>query len=154
MRRRFEDRLGDCRHRADHVFATVEHNQRMLVAEPSGQSRYRSTPGSEIPNTVLMVLATRSESGTEASPTNQTPSSYDALTFSATATATVVLPIPPGPTTVRKRCRVSCDPSAVMTSSRPTMRVSGPGRLPPTTALSDGAVAGCNRSRATDATKL
>ena len=36
-----EDRLGDCGHRADHVLATVEHDQRMLVPEPSGQSRYR-----------------------------------------------------------------------------------------------------------------
>jgi hypothetical protein len=40
-RRCFEDRLGDCRHRADHVFATVEHDQRMLVSEPSGKPRYR-----------------------------------------------------------------------------------------------------------------
>ena len=29
-RRCFEDRLGDCRHRADHVFAAVEHDQSLL----------------------------------------------------------------------------------------------------------------------------
>jgi hypothetical protein len=40
-RRRLEDRFGDCRHRAEHVLATVEHDQRTFVPEPSRQSRYR-----------------------------------------------------------------------------------------------------------------
>ncbi len=111
-------------------------------------------PGREIPSTVPRALVTRSGSGSEASPTNQTPSSYDALTASATATATVVLPIPPGPTRVRSRRWASCAAEAAMISSRPTMRVSSAGKLPLTAALSGGTVAGCRCSRATGAMKL
>src|ERR1700730_10296836 len=48
---------------------------------------------------------------------------------SATARASVVLPIPPGPRIVTKRCRESREMSAVTVSSRPVIRVTASGRL-------------------------
>src|SRR5215471_5352763 len=60
-------------------------------------------PDREIPSTVPRALGTSSGSDSEASPTNDAPSGQDALTVSATAIATVVLPIPPGPTMVSNR---------------------------------------------------
>src|SRR5580704_14607924 len=48
---------------------------------------------------------------------------------SATARATVVLPIPPAPTTVTMRWRESRVTSAATASSRPIMRVTAKGKL-------------------------
>ena len=48
---------------------------------------------------------------------------------SATARATVVLPMPPGPTIVTRRSRESRVTSAATASSRPIMRVTANGRL-------------------------
>ena len=78
----------------------------------------------------------RLASGSEASPTNQTPSPYDGAAVSATAIATVVLPIPPGPTIVTSRCWVNCTVKFAMTSSRPMIRTSETGRLLALTASS------------------
>ena len=47
----------------------------------------------------------------------------------ATATATVVLPMPPGPTMVTKRAPITRVDSATTSSSRPTIRARRPGRL-------------------------
>ena len=102
----------------------------VLSANHAASARVWSPPEGWIPRAAPKALGTSSGSDKEASPTNQAPSLYDARARSATATATVVLPIPPGPTMVRKRRRTSCVVSAAIISSRPTMRVSGPGKLP------------------------
>src|SRR6516225_11539896 len=62
-------------------------------------------PEGGIPSAAPTALGTSSGPDKEARPTNQAPSLKEARTAPATATATVVLPIPPGPTIVRKRRR-------------------------------------------------
>ena len=88
------------------------------------------TPENVIPGSAHSAPGTRSGSDKGASPTNHAPSLYEPHTAPTTATATVVLPIPPGPTMVRKRRRASRAASATMASSRPTIRVNGAGELP------------------------
>jgi hypothetical protein len=75
--------------------------------------------------------------------------------LSAIATATVVLPMPPGPTIVNRRRLANCVPNSPTMPSRPTMRVSGVGRLLLAPALSGAVADGFrSRSRVTGATKL
>ena len=62
--------------------------------------------------------------------------------------------IPPGPTMVRKRRRTSCVVSAAIISSRPTMRVSGAGKLPVSAIPSGAAVGEAAFSRVTGAMKV
>src|SRR5262249_33784818 len=110
-------------------------------------------PEDGMPSAAARALGTRAGSDNEASPTNQAPSLYEPRTALATATATVVLPIPPGPTIVRNRHRASCAANPTMTSWRPTIRVRSAGRLPSAVAPFGAMVAGGGCSRVTGATK-
>jgi hypothetical protein len=68
--------------------------------------------------------------------------------------ATVVLPIPPGPTMVSKRRLASCVAKAATVASRPMMRMSGVGRLSRTGAALGGEGPSGLRSSVTGVTKL
>jgi hypothetical protein len=77
------------------------------------------------------------------------------ITRSAMASATVVLPMPPGPTIVTMRWRDSRATSVATTSSRPISRVTASGRLlAPADAAGGSNGAGDGASRLTGATKL
>ena len=83
--------------------------------------------GRAIPRTLSTVSGTSSGSCSEASPAYHTPSANTAREASATAPATLVFPIPPGPTMVAHRRRRVSSASSAITASRPTILVSETG---------------------------
>jgi len=114
-----------------------------------------STPVDGIPKAASTAAGTRAASTSVANPTNQIPSTNDALISSPAAIATVVFPIPPGPTMVTRRCCEQRDTTVSMISSRPTTRVRRAGRLPLRVCrFGGGAGTSCSCSRVTGATKL
>ena len=79
------------------------------------------------PSVDAMVIAASSGFRTGPKSTKKTLPSKWASRRWPTVTATAVLPIPPGPTTVTKRCCASPVEIFSMTSSRPITRASGEG---------------------------
>ena len=59
--------------------------------------------------------------------TNQAPSANSSITSAATLSASRVLPTPPGPTAVTRRCATSASASAARSTTRPTNGVSAEG---------------------------
>jgi len=107
------------------------------------------------PSAVATALGTRRGSPRGARSTSQTPSSQPATICSATARASVVLPMPPGPTTVTRRCCERRDTSAAAASSRPIMRVTAKGRLCAAAATAGATGVACSAfSARTGETKL
>ncbi len=84
--------------------------------------------GASRPSEPAIADATRSASVTGASGTNQVPSGYRSTQSPARASDSRVLPVPPGPVSVRRRVR-SRSATALSTSRRPTKVVSCGGRL-------------------------
>ena len=84
--------------------------------------------GASRPSDAAIAEATRSASVTGASGTNQAPSGYRSTQSLARASESRVLPVPPGPVSVRSRVR-SSSVAALSTSARPTKVVSCGGRL-------------------------
>ena len=71
------------------------------------------------PRTEASALGTSARSAMGLRSTKWTPSLSAAPSLSPAATATVVLPMPPGPTSVTKRWRVTCSIRLSTVSDRP-----------------------------------
>ena len=114
-----------CGGRADDVLAVVEHQHQVVVADHLGEPvRVRQAEGSG---------DRRRDTGgiTDGRQLDEAPAEARASPAAArpTSTASRVLPTPPGPTSVTKRCSANSSRRSRSSASRPTSGVSASGML-------------------------
>jgi hypothetical protein len=102
--------------------------------------------GSSTPRAAATAAGTSDESLSGTRSTNHTPSARERDRSAATWAASRVLPTPPGPTAVTKRCSATAAASSATSTARPTneVRSSGTGR-----AIGGAATATCGAAAAT-----
>ena len=79
------------------------------------------------PSAAVIAGATMAGSVTGTRSTYQAPSAYRSATSGITLSARRVLPTPPGPTAVTRRCAARASASAARSATRPTNEVNGDG---------------------------
>ena len=118
-------------HAVEQVLAVVQDQQRLAGRPASRGACPRPTrPGcSPRPSASATAGAIIAGSVTGTRSTYQTPSANRSATSAATASASRVLPTPPGPTAVTRRCvGAAAAASAARSAARPTNGVSGDGQ--------------------------
>jgi hypothetical protein len=117
-------------HATEHVLAVVEHDEAVEPPETVGQVSMTGRPNSSRrPSTWPNSAATRSGSPIGASSTHHTPSGAPSSSAHATSYASRVLPHPPDPVIVSRRCSRISDPSEATSAARPTKLDNGNDRL-------------------------
>ncbi|WP_240970998.1 MULTISPECIES: hypothetical protein [unclassified Microbispora] len=96
----------------------------------AGTARTGTRPVSRRPSAVRAACTTSAASLTGASSTSHTPPGTREAIASADSTASLVLPAPPGPSSVTRRSAARSAPILPTSSSRPTKLVSRALRLP------------------------
>jgi hypothetical protein len=122
MRRGFlEQRFAEHGHGIHDLFAIVEDEKNGFSLNRAAMSGMRSFPPAGSPSAVATVPGTRSGSLMGARSMKLVSTPLLAKIWRATAVATVVFPMPPGPVRVMKRCCAMLPAIVAIASSRPTM---------------------------------
>ena len=98
------------------------------ASQPSTVSSLDRPWRSPRPSAAAIARATMAGSVTGTRSTYQAPSAYRPATSVTTLSASRVLPTPPGPTAVTRRCAASAAASSARSATRPTNEVNGRGQ--------------------------